>query len=191
MFSLGVVKTHLGILTGTTDDAMLTGIADGVSARIENMISRKVVTQSVTERVDARGRDNLFLRHMPIVAVTEVKRRPDLRSSWETISSDDYEADSTVGRIWLKELTFYSGPLTAEVSYTTGYGAQDAATLPASLVNAALDYVAFCYRRSKAGLIMSSAADAAGSSVVVVPEPPRDIREAILSHRKVRGIHLR
>lgn len=192
LFSLAKVKSHLEIETSNaTKDAVIERIADGVSARVERMTGRVFVTRSVTEYLDGLGGTDLWLRNFPVVAITTLKARPDLSSAWETIGASSYEVDPLVGRIYLKDQAFYSGPRSVEVVYDAGYGIQDAATLPDDLVLAALNWVEFVWKRKGIGIVASSQNPGGGSSVVVIPEPPKDLRDAIMSFRKIRGVYIR
>jgi uncharacterized phiE125 gp8 family phage protein len=189
LFSLAKVKAHLDIKSANTEqDALLTNLADGVSERCEQMTARVFVTRNIVETIDARGRDTAFLRHMPVASVSLVRRRASMSSAWETIGSSGYELDGFVGRLFLKDQSFYAGPRTAEITYSAGYDTQDGAALPSGLVMAALEYVNFVYKRKSIGGPIFSSATVGGNSVLVVPEPPKDIRDAIMSHRKFRGV---
>ena len=192
LFSLAACRSYLEIkgVTSTGDDDLIVQIADGVSDRVEQMTSRKFVTQAVTEKGDARGRDSYLLRYMPVASLTSVKTRSHVSEAWVAETLTDFELDGFTGRVYAKTGSFPSGPLTLEVVSSVGYGAQDSAALPSSLVQAALEYVTFVYKRKKAGLVMAGNASAGGSSVSVVPEPPKDLRDTIMSFKKYRGIHL-
>lgn len=182
-FSTPVVKEYLGAKT-PDQDKRIEQIADGVCRRIEMMTGRKFVTRSVTLLTDARGKTLLQLPDYPITTITSVKRRADLLDAWETFDAADYAADTRLGVLHLAADTFYAGPLTCEVVYTAGFGAKDDPTLP--LFQEALDYCKFVFTRQGNGMLVVSSATQGGQSAVVVPEPPKDIRDAILTYRKVR-----
>jgi hypothetical protein len=192
LFSLETCRAYLEIkgVTNTGDDDLIVQIADGVSGRIEQLTSRKFVTQSVTEKGDARGRDHYLLRYMPVASLTSVKTRAHVSEAWETEDVDDFELDGFTGRVYAKNGNFPSGPLTLEIVASVGYDEQDGPELPSALVQAGLEYLTFVYKRKKAGLIMAGSANAGGASIIVVPEPPKDLRDTIMSFKKYRGIHL-
>lgn len=185
LFSLSKVKAYMPT-TDASKDAILETIADGVSARVELLTSRKFVTRSVTEKGDAKGRQYVRLRDYPITAVASVKRRTDFNESWETLLASEYEADLRTGTVYLKNLCFYSGPLTYEVAYTAGFDAQDGALLPSDLVGAALEYVKFVFTRDFNGMLNATSFSGGGHWVAPVVGVPKDIIDAIMAHRKVR-----
>jgi hypothetical protein len=189
LFSLAAVRAYLEIkgVANQGDDALLTTIADGVSERVEQMTSRRFVTQEVVEKGDARGRDSFLLRYMPAANVTQVRTRTHVSEEWVTETLTDFELDGFTGRLYAKSGAFPSGPLTVEVTYDAGFGAQDSADLPSGLVEAALAWVEFCYKRKKVGVIVTSTS-AGGGNITMVPKPPADIENAILSYKKYRGI---
>lgn len=191
MFSLAKVRAYLEIkgVTNTGDDALLETIADGVSERVEQMISRRVVTRARVEKLDARGRDSVLLSGMPVQSITSVKTRVHLSEAFETQDVGDFELDGFTGRLYAKSGAFPSGPLTTEVTYQEGYGAQDNEAIPAGLMEAALEFVAFVYKRGKAGVIVTST-NVGGNSITIVPKLPKDIEDAIMAYKKFRGIHL-
>lgn len=185
LFSTNVVKAYVPI-TGSGSDTIVEQIANGVSERIEAMTGRIFVTRSKTWVGDAKGRTSVQLPWFPISSVTSVKRRCNLEESLTALTSDDYVADTRLGVIHLKTLSFYDGPLTTEVVAEIGFGAQDAATLPADIYQAGLDYCKFVWTRQNGGMLVAGSMSQGGASVIVVPEPPKDIRDAIMAWRKVR-----
>lgn len=190
--SLAKIKEYFPIANANTArDLILERIADGVTERIERLTGRTFVNRSITEKLDAKGKGNAFLRTLPVSAVTQIRIRADLQSGWETLSSLEYELDDVIGQVHLIGRTFYAGPLTTEIAYTAGYGAQDAGTLPSDAVQCFLDYVTFCLKRQENGMIMAgSQSFSGGGSITLVPEPPKDLRDAIMNLRKIRGIGL-
>jgi len=187
--SLAKIKEYLTAANpNAARDLVLERIADGVTERIERLTGRTFVNRSIVEKLNAAGRGSVFLRTLPVSEVTLVRVRPDLQSSWETLS--EFELDEFIGQLHLINRTFYAGPLTAEITYTAGYGAQDAATLPSDAVQCFLDYLTFCLKRNEAGMIMAGSQSFGGNSITLVPEPPKDLRDAIMNLRKVRSIGL-
>jgi uncharacterized phiE125 gp8 family phage protein len=191
LFSLAAVRTYLSIkgVANTDDDALLVQVADGVSEQVEQMTSRRFVNREVVEVLNARGRDSVLLRYMPAADVTAVRTRVHVSEAWAAEDVDDFELDGFTGRLYAKNGDFPSGPLTTEVTYTAGYDDQDGANLPAALVQAALAWVEFVYKRKKVGVIVTSTG-INGNNITMVPKPPKDIEDAIMSFKKYRGVHL-
>jgi hypothetical protein len=189
LFSLEKVRAYLEVkgVANTGDDVLLVTLADGISERVEQMTSRKFVTQEVVEKGDARGRDSFLLRYMPVATLTQVRTRTHVSESWTTETLTDFELDGFTGRVYAKSGAFPSGPLTVEATYDAGFDEQDGANLPAGLVEAALAWVEFEYKRKKVGIIATST-NVAGNSITIVPKPPKDIEDAIMSYKKYRGI---
>lgn len=203
LFSLVTVKSYLPAV-GATNDAVITQIADGVSAAIEQMTGRKFVSQSVTRTVNigrgvlgvnpsqslpfgyGDGPSVYRLPDYPVSAITSVARRATLMDAWETLDSTEYELDDRLGIVYLKQLAFYTGPRAAKFVYTAGYDAQDGAGLPADLVQAGLDWVKFVWTRQANGFLVASSQNQGGTSAIAVPSPSKDIMDRILTHRKVR-----
>jgi len=184
MFTLARVKAYLGAVQIEKDQTIV-DVADGVSDRIETLTGRKFVTRSITQLCDARGHHDLPLRDYPVTAITSVKVRDDLRGTFQTIDASDYECDLRLGILYRKSMAFPKGPMTTEVVFSAGYGAKDdAAALP--LFQAALDWVKFAFTRQSNNLLVVSSVAESGRSVVVVPEPPKDIRDAVMAFKKHR-----
>lgn len=183
MFSLQTVKDYLGV-TGAGDDALLETIADGVSDRIEKAAGRVFVQRTLTEYHDAQGKDRALLHQYPVASVISVKRRASFDSAWETLTA--YEIDTRTGWLYLNRENFYSGPRTAEIVYVAGFDVQDGAGLPRDARQLALDFVKYCYDRRKNSAVLAGTVSVGPASMVIVPDLPRDIKDALQRWRKVR-----
>lgn len=191
MFSLDAVKAYLAV-TGAGSDDLLTRVADAASERVEAYTSRLFVTRSVTEVVDGTGRSSLRLRHFPVVAVQEVKLRYSLLDAWTSVDvAIETVLDPRGGLLYLTGLHFPKGPLSTTVTYTAGFGAQDAATLPADVVQAGLELAKYIYDRKTSGATMASQITMGPTSASIIPDMPADVKAALAAHRKIRTAFVR
>ena len=188
IFSLTKVKSYLGV-EGANHDALLDQIADGVSERVEAYTGRTFVTRAVTETLDGDGKQFLYLRNYPVVSVTSLKIRYSLLDEWTVLNvAAETVLDARRGRLYLNSMHFPWGPLSIEVVYSAGWGAQDAVALPQDLVQAALDYVKFVYDRKTVGATLAASMTIGPNTVSVVPDIPTDVKRVLDSYRKVRSI---
>jgi uncharacterized phiE125 gp8 family phage protein len=188
MWSLDVVKEHLKVETTNHDD-QITRFADGVSARIQAYIRRKIVTQTVIETLDGptRCENKITLPDYPVSAITSVEVRASMLESWSTLDSDLYELDTKHGAIYLLgSLNFYAGQRTIRVTYSAGWGAKDSASIPQDLSVYGLDYLKFLYTRWSSDLITASSLSQAQRNATVPQELPKDLKEAIEHYVKRR-----
>ncbi len=81
--TLANVKTAL-LISGTTDDALLTQLMDAADAFIEQHTGRAFAGGTFTE-VFAAGRTTLLLRNFPVTSVTSVKIDPGRAFGAETV----------------------------------------------------------------------------------------------------------
>lgn len=177
LFSLATLTAYCKT-NGTSHDTIITTIGDGVSEKIDAYCGRPFVTRAITEVVDAEGRSYVRTKARPVQTVTEVKYRFSLSDAWTAVDeSTEVTIDTPGGRIFLNTLAFPAGPLTTSVTYTAGFGAQGAATLPAAVVAAGLDFVKFCYDRWKSDTVLVASTSWGGMSLV--PSLPKDVRDAL------------
>jgi hypothetical protein len=193
IWSLAVVKSHVKAV-GTTKDAEIALIADGVSVRIEEFLRRKVVTQAVTEVLSPECPDRLSLRNYPVTAISELKTRASLASAWIVWSASDYELDGEHGWIYPVNRSFVpandgfpsGGPRTVSVTYNAGWGAQDSAAIPSDIVQVGLDFVKWIYERWANDLSATSSMSSGGKSATLPKDLPDDVKAALIGHRKAR-----
>ena len=87
------VKTYMGI-TSSTDDSLIETLVNNVSDQIENWCDRKLVSQTFSEYIDARGTRSLLVENPPIVSVDLIAY--GARDSMSVSSSDSTDLLATV-----------------------------------------------------------------------------------------------
>jgi len=159
--TLPIVKTHIGI-AGTSDDDLLNQLIIGVESTILNYTGRKSFeTASRTEYQDGNGKDELFLKHRPVTAVSGVwvdadghfgKGTDAFPSSSEWTEGDSFVPTSeeaneqnasillALNRVW----TVGRGNI--KITYTAGYS-----SIPGDLTLAANMLVALARKGREAG----------------------------------------
>lgn len=124
IWSLATVKTFLNV-TDTTQDQILTWIADGVSRLLEREGRQLFVTRTLTQRFDGRAQRVLFLPEYPVVSVASVQVKYYAYDVWTAILPTDYDVDGSTGRVFLKQWWFPRGFQAIQIVYDAGYGIQD------------------------------------------------------------------
>lgn len=189
LFSLDVVKTWLGVtLTDTSKDGIIAQIADGVSQRIESACHRPFVTRSFTETYNGDGTTQLLLRHWPVVAVSSFTMK-DTQDGTPVayVNGTDYDLDRAIGALRLRSIALWRGFQNIAVTYTAGWGAQDAASLPQDVYQAGLDYVKAVYSEWDAGAIAASSVSIGPNAMVIKPGLPYGIK-GVLDQWKARRL---
>lgn len=156
---LADLKTWLN-LTGTTEDALLRLILEGVSAAAQTYCRRELLAADRTEYYDGGGK-TLILRAYPIIYVTRVSESID--SDWDDedplTENADYLCVAETGELVRLATLWLPGRRTVEVQYRGGYadpessdpGSDDPA-IPADLQRAVLLQARFEYlRRDRPG----------------------------------------
>ncbi|MEK9736618.1 MAG: hypothetical protein VW239_04780 [Candidatus Nanopelagicales bacterium] len=132
--TLARVKAHLGD-TGSANDTLLTSFIESVSREFEAHIGYPLLQAERTEWHNVNVGDRaLFLSVLPIVSVAAVKISPtywDFASLSALTADQDYRVDLECGIVHLN-VTPLSGFQKAEVRYTAGLGATDAAVVTAA-----------------------------------------------------------
>lgn len=201
LWSLGVVREWMGISDAgdNSQDAALVRLADWVSAGIERYTRRKFVTRAIVEVRDGDGGGSvfnreysaggkvLFLREFPVGAFTSltIRRSPtDPDSMIETVSSAYYNVNLATGKVWLHSdrLSYGVGNVTA--TYTAGYGAKDAATLPQDIVGAGLELVKLLYTEKTQGSIAATAINVGAHTFMIKPDWPKQIKMTLDDWRR-------
>ena len=148
--TLARVKALLGD-TGSANDAILNTLIESVSRELEAYIGYPLALASRTEVYDLElGDDFLFLRTIPVVSVEAVKVGP---TYWDFASLTALTADQDyrLGRDGQIYFNFRSdgGFQKAQVQYTAGLGASEAAVVTAAgdLAHAADMQIAEEWRR--------------------------------------------
>lgn len=147
--TLANVRTAL-LVSGTTDDALLTRLMDGADGFVTAHTGRDFAGGTFTE-AHAAGADSLFLRNYPVMSVTSVKVDPARQFGSDTLrAADGYVllADRGVIRSLTGPFLSPRGPNDwpgcAEVVYTTATGA-----VPAAVKEAFTQLVGHWYRQAK------------------------------------------
>ena len=120
--TLARVKAHLGGITSTQYDAVLTGIIDDVSARFEKYMRRTVAKQAYTEVYElSRGNKLVSLRAAPVESVDAVaySSHPSLLDDAGDLDSILYTSDDEAGFVRLMMETG-NRPGFVRVEYTGG-----------------------------------------------------------------------
>lgn len=188
MWSIRIAKARLGVTdqSDESQDFIIAPLADATSQFIERQTGRTYVTRSFTEFYDTQAKQKcVFLYHSPIVAVTSVKLRWNAAdTTQETITSDYYRAHLKRGMLELFGLSLPDSHQGLEVTYTAGYGAQDAATLPAEQYNLGLDLLKLLYTESQNNTIGASSVSIGNSNFLIKPDWPKQIKD-MLSRRTI------
>lgn len=188
LFSLEEAKAYLKIKVGTEHDDQLVLMVNGVSARIETLTRRMFVGRDADDMgtllTDGKGKDHFLLPYFP-VGVTSVQIRDSIGQAWQELTANtDYEVDEGNGIIYLAGTCFPSGPMTLSVDYGAGYGERTA--VPADILHLAGEYLKFVYDRWSANLVAMAGSSVSGSSASVVPNPPKDVMDALALLKKRR-----
>lgn len=193
LFSLAVVKAYLSVQSSNTGkDSVIEKIADGVSAKIEQLTRRYFVRRDVTETLDGNGQPSIRFSHFPIYSFTTLSTRVTLVDDFAVVATTEYETDLRTGTVWLRGSTlagdsvFPKVPRSVRGVYNAGFDAQDGVLLPSDVVGAGLDWVKFTYDRWAAGLVLAGSASMGGMSVAVIPKPPQDVVDALAPWKKLR-----
>jgi hypothetical protein len=162
------------------DAARVAMIADAVSERVENETSRSFVTRTLTETRNGNGKRAMRLRMFPVIAMTSLSVTDTPGGTPHAlVLNTDYDLDARKGEVRLRAGVFTRGFQNVSAGYSAGFGAQDSATLPADIYQAALDYVKFTYQRLSSDAVVASSINIGPSSVMVLPGIPKDIQRVI------------
>jgi uncharacterized phiE125 gp8 family phage protein len=164
-----------------TQDELILIIIEAVTEQIENLCN--MVFESVTytdEMYDGDGETVLYLKHIPIIAVTTLQIYDG--TSWDTIPSTDYKLYATVGKIVLTEGdVFTSGYQYVKITYSAGQ-----ATVPPVIKHAARMMVRYYYtkwRQNRDGTNTITTPD--GVAVTYSDKVPDDIMRLLDKYRVV------
>lgn len=163
--TLSQAKSYLGI-RNSTNDALLTKIIVAVSAFVENAYCRRVFRRQAYTQELYNGKDSksLFTKNFPIISgetFTLQRRTTDNNNDeWETLDSEDYYIDYSIGKITLASGKFEEGIQNYRITYTAGYtlpssadyqngDADDSQDLPYDLELAVLDLITLQYQTRK------------------------------------------
>lgn len=179
LWGLASVKSYIGI-NDSALDLVVTQIADAVSERIESETNRVFVTRAVSETHDGDGSRRVWLRRFPVVSVASlsaVLRLGDTPTSYTYLT--DYDINLLTGELRMRTSALNRGWQNVTAAYTAGFGAQDAATLPADVVQAGLDWVKVLYDKKVNGPVIALG----HSQPAVAGDIPTPIRSTIARWR--------
>jgi len=161
--TLAQLKARMGVAVDD-DDALLTAIITGVSARIARACGRATRTgapclekASLTEVLSAVDHDQamLMLRAFPVVSITSVKEGlyGDFTDSDALVEGTSYHADLDRGTLHRIGGAWLHGPRTVQVIYIGGYTSagddvgEGETALPDDLVDAAIQQCQYLAQR--------------------------------------------
>lgn len=190
LVSLTRFKSWLEVpVAETSRDTELEIVADSVSEFLERETRRIFVTRAVTRVYNGDGSIWLRLDDYPVEAITSisVKETQD-DASPTTVSSGDYDLDSERGLVRLRAgssptafpALFQNVTVVADV----GYGAQDAATLPADAVRAALDIGKMVWDELRSGAIAASSISIGPGNLYIKPDFPATLKSLVENLRR-------
>jgi len=135
-------------LSGTSDDALLAVIINGISQRVHDFCQRNLLSASYTHYFNGNGRRELLLAKAPVTAVTSVHE--DHLRVWgdDTLVAAADRVVEPCGRMLCinNKDVWTRGILNIKVIYTAGYSL---ATLPASVDLAVKEFCAAAYYKAK------------------------------------------
>jgi len=149
LVSLGSVKSYLNISDNTEHDGFLKRLINVVSDFIQlNYIGRELTAKERTEYYDGKGKNQIHLKHYPIISITDIWDDPS-RNYTDTYkkSSDDYVYYEDNGIIKLiAGGVFYDGIKNVKATYIAGYN-----SVPGDIQQATIELVARKYDQSRKG----------------------------------------
>jgi hypothetical protein len=183
---LAAMKTWLQV-TDTSDDARLITIGDAVSERIETYTNRFFATRTFTEVYDGDGSRLLLLREYPVASIASltVKETPT-STPLALVNGTDYDVEARTGRVVLRSRAFSRGFQNVAATYDSGYGAKDAATLPADIYQAALDYIKLVWNELTSNAIAATQISAGNETFILKPQMPWGIKQTLDSWTRRR-----
>ena len=191
LWSLAVVRDWLAGTgsIGTTDlDTEIERIADSASEFIEVETGWKFVSRELDETYNGDGSRLLRLRNGPLPSTGTITLLTILRDeddvSPDTIASTAYHVDTELRILRLKTHKDAVDPFTrgfqnVNVKYNVGFGAQDAATLPADIVRAGLDLCKYMWTEYTSGAIAASQISIGPGNVFLKPDLPLSVKQVI------------
>jgi uncharacterized phiE125 gp8 family phage protein len=180
LFSLDVVRAYVGASDASKDDVLIQ-LADAVSERVEAYTARSFVSRTAIETLDGDGSGRLFLASFPIVSMTSltIRESPGDTTVTDLVEGTDYDVDDHIGVVQLRFRSFTKGFQNIVATYVTGHGAKDAATIPADVYQAALDYVKLEWQQYGANAIAATSVSLGPSTFLLKPGLPWGIKQVL------------
>lgn len=175
--SVDDVKPWLRLTTADVrSDAVLEQLANAVSEDLERLTGRVFVTRTISDRFDSRRRPRFALRGYPVTAVSA------FTIDGVAVDPTLYTLDSECGIVTLYGGAWLSATGVDDVliTYTAGY---ERADLPASVLQAACELLAFTYQTWSAGLSNMQSAQIGGASLSPAGAMPWSLKDKIESLR--------
>lgn len=148
LVSLADLKEYLQITSGSTDDALLSAIINGISQRVHDHCQRNLLSKSYTQFYSGRGRASFLLAMSPVTAVAHIYE-DSLRAfgaSTEIAVTDRIVEPSGRVMAFNNRSSWCKGKYNLKVMYTAGY---TLASLPASIALAVKEFCAAAYYKAK------------------------------------------
>lgn len=189
LVSLDSVREALGFEeTQVTDDNILAGLINRLSARIETYCGYKFKGRSFTEYHNGLGwSPSVFVSNPPIISVSEVWDDTDRAftdSANDLISSGDYMIYASEGeiRLYNNETVFSKGHQNIKITYSGGYD-----SIPEDLQGACILFVMRDYRMIKDKIQGYMTKSAGGTSQMIDMQAiPRDVKAVLDSYKLIR-----
>lgn len=182
-WSTATAKAYVGA-SDTSQDLLITQIADAVSERFENETNRIFVTRALSEIHDGIGHRSLWLRRYPVqslVSLAAVQRLGDTPVTY--VYQTDYDVNLITGELRMRTQWLPRGWQNVTVTYTAGFGAQDAATLPADLYQAGLDWIKALYSKKTTGAVAATSLTLGNSTMIVREDMPKPMKDLLARWR--------
>lgn len=166
----------------TSDDTTIVRMADAACDFLEGAMNRVFVTRTLVETQDGTGTARLMLRRWPVVAVSSVTVKDSQESVARAITA--YDADTRLGVVQLRQEAFPAVFQGVTVTYTAGYGAQDATAGIADVVQAFADLLKYLYDEWKTGATGANSVSIGSQTFSVKPDWPLSVK-TLLKRRAV------
>lgn len=187
LWTLATVRSWVGITDGseTSQDAVLEQIADAVTEFIERDTQCVFVTRGFVEIRDGDGSNRLFLRQFPVQTFTSLTiRRSPTETTPETVDTSLYRVETLRGIVDLHSTILTKGRGNVTATYTAGYGAQDAATLPQDIVLVGLDLVKMIFDKKTHNAISAQSISLGGANFLIREELPKHVQLTLEQWRR-------
>ena len=191
LWSLTVVKSWLagtGSIGAPKKDFEIERIADSASEFLEAETGWKFVNRELDQTYNGDGTRLLRLRDGPLPTGTIITLLTILRdeddATPDTIAATAYHVDKERRILRLKTHKDAVDPFTrgfqnVRAKYNVGFGAKDAATLPADIVRAGLDLCKYIWTEYTTGAIAASQISIGPGNVFLKPDLPLSVKQVI------------
>jgi hypothetical protein len=173
IWSLATARDWLRIPPSATErDDEIAALADAVTVLIERERQEQIVSRAIVEILPGTGHSRLLLGHCPVTTFTSLAIVRTPGQTAETITA--FDVDLAAGIVQLRSDIFTVGVANVAATYTAGYGAQDAATLPRDVYTAGLDLLKILWDSKDTGTIAASSVGVGVTGTFVIRQdwPP-------------------